>query len=276
VTSDYLDSISLSFVQLGRGSPVVVLHGFAGSAAAMFGVTDALAPHHEVMTIDLVGHGRSPKPEGAAHYEHERVVEALDDVIVDTGLARTHLLGYSMGGRIALSYAVAHRDRLRSVVLVSASAGIADATLRAKRRRDDEALADRIEQEGLGWFVDYWMRLPLLQPRSELGASLSARARSQRMDNDPHALANVLRGLGPGVLPSALDHLDDLDLPVAVIAGEHDMRYRAVAADLVGRLHRGVHHVVPDAGHAPQLDNPTGLAAAVLPFLRDVDAGVGA
>ena len=276
MTSDHLDSISLSFVQLGRGSPVVVLHGFTGSAAAMFGVTDALAPHHKVMTIDLVGHGRSPKPEGAAHYEHERVVEALDDVIVDTGLARTHLLGYSMGGRIALSYAVAHRDRLRSVVLVSASAGIADATLRAKRRRDDEALADRIEQDGLGWFVDYWMSLPLLQPRSELGASLSARARSQRMDNDPHALANVLRGLGPGVLPSVRDHLGDLDLPVAVIAGEHDMRYRAVAADLVGRLHRGVHHVVPDAGYAPQFDNPTGLAAAVLPFLRDVDAGVGA
>jgi 2-succinyl-6-hydroxy-2,4-cyclohexadiene-1-carboxylate synthase len=258
------------FIEKGMGSPVMLLHGFTGSTSAMHDIVEVMSSRHRVVAVDLIGHGNSPKPISAEPYALDRVLAGLDRVISDLDLEPLHLVGYSMGGRIALAYAVGYRHRLRSLVLLGASAGIGDSEDRSSRRRSDEALADRIEQNGIAWFVDAWMSQPILRP------TLSRRAvaggeRSQRMENVPHALANVLRQLGTGVIPPLHAALTDLDLPVAVMAGEADEKFRDIATGLVGALPRATAHVIPDAGHAAHLDNLDGVAGAVLGFLRDVD-----
>ena len=120
----------------------------------------------------------------------------VEQVAAALSLARMHVVGYSMGGRVALSLAVAHPDRVASLLLVGASPGLAEAEERAARIKADEALARQIEQDGLERFVDYWMALPLFASQSVLGEDALARARTQRLRSDPAGLANSLRGMG--------------------------------------------------------------------------------
>lgn len=255
----------------GYGSPLIVLHGFTGSAAAMSVITVPLSKGHRVIAIDLIGHGESSKAVSEANYTIDAAVADIDRVIDDLSLAPAHLLGYSMGGRVALSYAVARPRRLSSLVLVGASAGIADPGERAARRSSDDHLADRLEAEGIEWFVDYWMAQEILRPRSGRAAAAEAMGRRQRLDNDPIALAGVLRGLGTGAMPPLHHALAGVDLPVAVVAGEADGKYRRIASELVLTMPDARLMVIPGAGHSVHTDNPDELAAALLPFFAEVD-----
>ena len=249
----------------------MVLHGFTGSAAAMSPITEALSRRHRVVAVDLVGHGNSAVPRSARRYTLERVLDDLDGLVTGLDLVPLHLLGYSMGGRLALAYAVEKAEKLRSLVLIGASAGLADDAYRAQRRASDDALADRIETDGLEWFVDWWMSRPLLAPKSAAGDAAAGLARHRRLENDARALANTLRGLGTGAMEPLHSHLADLDVPVAVLVGSHDEKFRAIAEGLVAALPQAAKHIVADAGHAVHVDNPGDTAAAILPFFRTVD-----
>ena len=264
-------AIRLHYFEHGSGSPVLVLHGFTGSAAAMSSVVDMLAAEHRVVAVDLVGHGESSHPASPADCTMDAAIGGLHHVVDDLDLAPVHLFGYSMGGRVALSYAAAHPDAVASLTAVGASAGIADSGERAARVRADAALADRIESEGIHWFVDYWAALPILQPASAEGLDALTRMRSRRRRNDPESLARVLRGLGAGSMPPLHSKLAILDLPVALIAGEADLKYRRIAAELAGSMPDARSIVVAGAGHAVHLDNPDALAAAVVSFLDIID-----
>ena len=264
-------SSRLHYVEGGSGSPVIVLHGFTGSVATMGTVIDRLVLSHRVVAVDLVGHGQSSSPVSAAECTMDVVVRGLDHVIARLGLAPVHLVAYSMGGRVALPYGVAHPKSVASVTAIGSSAGIADAAERVDRVAADGALADRIEREGIEWFVDYWTALPLLRPASAQGAGTAARIRSQRLRNDPASLALVLRGLGTGSMPPLHHKLGGLAFPVLLIAGEADAKYRIIAEQLAGTIAGARAVVVASAGHAVHLDNPDGLAEVVLPFLQTTD-----
>jgi 2-succinyl-6-hydroxy-2,4-cyclohexadiene-1-carboxylate synthase len=259
--------LRLHYEEAGTGSPVLVLHGFTGSSAAVWDLVEVLATEHRAVAVDLIGHGKSPTPSGLAEVSMEASVAALDRLVADLGLETTHLVGYSLGGRVALSYAVANPNRLRSVLLIGASAGIADAAERARRRDADRDLADLIEINGLEWFVDHWAAQPILQPGSARGEAAAPGVRRQRMANNPEALALVLRGLGTGSMPPLHDALGVLDLPVGLVAGEHDPKYRAIAEDLMRRLPNGENYVVPGSGHAVPVDNPDALGELALRFV---------
>ena len=110
-----------------------------------------------------------------------------------------HLLGYSMGGRLALYFALAYPERTRTLTLVSASPGIASLTERAERRRRDNALADRIEQDGIAAFVDYWQSLPMWKSqRRNLSLEQRQHLREQRLHNLPHRPRQQPAGHGHG------------------------------------------------------------------------------
>ena len=199
------------------------------------------------------------------------VVAAVGRVAHLLDMTPMHLVGYSMGGRVALYYAVAHPASVRSVLLIGASAGIADPEARERRRLADMELANRFGERGLDWFVDHWMRQPITKPGSARGRAAQPARRTQRMANDPEALRQVLLGLGTGVTPPLHDSLGRLDFPVALVAGEADVTYRVVAHDLAALIPQGDAFVIPEAGHAVHIDNPDGLEAVMSPFLAGAD-----
>jgi 2-succinyl-6-hydroxy-2,4-cyclohexadiene-1-carboxylate synthase len=252
--------------------PVLILHGFTGSLESMTGVAQLFRGERGTACVDLLGHGASDAPDAAAHYSMESCVAQLCELIDVLALERPHLLGYSMGGRAALSLCVAHPDKVSSALLVGASAGLAGAAEREERRRSDDALAARILEEGLEAFVDHWMGLPLFASQVRMGQAQLASARAQRLQCRPQGLALSLRGMGSGAMPPLHAALPRASVPVCLVAGAEDAKFRAIAGELAAALPQGQAEVIPEAGHAAHLENPRAFGRVARHFFDEVDA----
>jgi 2-succinyl-6-hydroxy-2,4-cyclohexadiene-1-carboxylate synthase len=281
-----LDPIQEEFVEVNgvrlralvEGAPcrgaesVLILHGFTGSAESMVGTSGPLARERHVVRLELVGHGASDAPESLAPYTMEACVEQIVSVSAALNLGTPHLVGYSMGGRAALSSAIAHPRAFASLVLVGATAGIADRDLRRERIAADIALAERIERDGIEAFVEDWMGLPLFASQSRLGSVALSRAREQRIRNRVVGLANSLRGMGAGAQPPLHDRLDRYTRPVLLVVGAEDSKFRAIASTLASKLPDAQTQTLPEAGHAAHLEAPEHFSTVVKEFLGAVEA----
>ena len=254
----------------GEGEPLILLHGFSGNSTTWNKITSQLKESFRLIMLDILGHGVSDKPAQAASYRMEAVAADLIDVLDQLGLAQAHLLGYSMGGRLALTLALQQPERFRSMVLESASPGLADAAERAERRRSDDALAEKIESRGIEWFVDYWETLPIWASQSQLPAAMLAEQRSQRLRNSPNGLANSLRGMGSGAQPNLWSELPDLNIPTLLLVGENDEKFQKINFQMAKLIPLARVALVPSAGHNTHLENPRAFSGAVSSFLQSV------
>ncbi len=260
-----LGGVELCVHERGSGPPLLLLHGFTGSARSLNELAGGLARTHRVIVPDLVGHGGSDAPLDLAPYRMERCVEQLCSLLDALETGPVGVLGYSMGGRVALSLLVRAPERIRSAMLVSASAGIAQPEARAERVRSDEALAQRIEEQGVTAFVDAWLSQPLFASQMRrLDPDARAQTREERLANSAHGLANSLRGMGSGAQPPLHDTLAAIACPVALVVGEEDEKFRRIAHELAQSLPQGRVHCVPRAGHAVHLENPAALLTVSL------------
>lgn len=246
---------------------LVLLHGFTGSIASWQDLLSHLdLPGWRIIALDMLGHGRSGVPADPQRYSivycQEDIIAALRELGIKPGEAI--LLGYSMGGRIALYCAFS--GFFRAIILESASPGLANSVERAKRRDSDNALADRIERDGLPAFVTYWEQLPLFASQSALPRETRTSLREQRLRNRPAGLANSLRGLGTGMQPSLHDRLQELHVPVLLIAGVLDTKYCAIARHMAAALPNSTLHIVSNAGHTVHLEQLAMFAALVRQF----------
>lgn len=249
--------------------PVLILHGFTGSAESMTCVAEPLAATHRVARLELVGHGESEAPDDVASYAMDACARQVAAAAIALGFKRPHLVGYSMGGRAALATAVAFPDRFASVSLIGATAGIADAADRATRIAADEALADRIEREGLEAFVDHWMALPIFASQSRLGPEFLARARAERLRQRPKGLANSLRGMGAGAQAPVWDGLGRLTVPVMLVVGGEDAKFRAIAEAVSEPLLDARIEIIEGVGHAAHLEDAKAVGEVLLALLAE-------
>lgn len=233
---------------------LVLLHGFTQTGRSWEPVRHALSGRYRAVAPDLPGHGDFTERRPASFAACDAYLRAL------TAASHT-LVGYSMGGRIALHAALAPRSAVARLVLIGASPGIADPAERAARRADDDALAARIEAIGVEAFVAEWGAQPLFAGMPRGVAEL---ADADRLRNTAGGLAAALRGLGTGVMPSLWARLGALACPVDLVVGERDEKFRSVAERMASSLPVARVHVVADAGHAVQLEAPE----AVVEVLR--------
>jgi 2-succinyl-6-hydroxy-2,4-cyclohexadiene-1-carboxylate synthase len=254
----------------GAGVPVVLVHGFTGNARAWRSVIlEGLSQLGPVLAVDLPGHGSSPASGNPGDYRMDRVVALLVGVLETRGLTGAHLVGYSMGGRVALATAIRHPDRVTRLVLESSSPGLPTAAERARRREQDEALARKIEDRGMEWFVDHWMALPLFATQRRLPPEIRDEARRRRLDLDPGALAAVLRGLGTGSQPSFWDALSRVRPPTLLLTGSEDEKYVRLARRMAEAIPRAIHRTVEGAGHTVHLEAPELWLQEVMRFLGE-------
>jgi 2-succinyl-6-hydroxy-2,4-cyclohexadiene-1-carboxylate synthase len=245
----------------GAGTPVVILHGFTGDCAAMAELASFL-PGRSVR-VDLVGHGRSDAPADPGNYTMEAMVVHLLAVLEHLDLEAVHLVGYSMGARTALSFAVAHPGRVRSLSLIGGTAGIADAGDAAARVAADEALAERIEAEGMAGFVDHWESLPIFESQRSLSFERRQAIRSGRLAQRPVGMANHLRGAGTGAMPPLWGDLGRLNAPVLLLAGSLDTKFVDLAREMQMLLPDAQLLTVEGVGHAAHLEAPRAVAQAI-------------
>lgn len=252
----------------GSGPPVLVLHGFTGSAAAMAPLTSRLEGF-TVIAPDLVGHGRSESPPDPTCYTVPAMAEQALAAAAAVGHERVHLLGYSMGGRVALAAACAAPDRVRSLTVIGATAGIADPEQRRQRVQADRARAEMIEED-LAAFVDQWMNTPLLAGQARLGPEYLQAAQAQRLASNPAGLAHSLRMGGTGTMEPLHDRLSSCPVPACLIAGADDAKFCALADELATLLPQASVTRIPGAGHAAHLEQPEQVAAAIAAFLASL------
>ena len=172
-------------------------------------------------------------------------------------------VAYSMGGRIVLHRALAEPDRWPALALVGVSAGVDDP---AARRAADEQLAAWIEQRPIEEVVARWEAQPVFATQSE---ELLAAQRPGRLSHDPADLARMLRSFGQGVMPPVWERLPKLEIPVLLLAGSLDEKYVTAGRRMVSLLPNGSLRAIPDAGHAPQLEDPDAVAAELRAFLDE-------
>jgi 2-succinyl-6-hydroxy-2,4-cyclohexadiene-1-carboxylate synthase len=164
-----------------------------------------------------------------------------------------------MGGRLALHVAARRPDRVLSLFTIGAHAGL-DEDARAGRRLGDEALAERIETDGLEAFVDYWGSLPLFAGLERRGPAYVAQVRADRSQNHGAGLACSLRGMGAGVMEPLWGDLTRVPFPCTFVAGQLDHGYVASARRLAATVPNGKAEVVLRAGHAAHQERPDAVA----------------
>ncbi|HEX7292811.1 MAG TPA: 2-succinyl-6-hydroxy-2,4-cyclohexadiene-1-carboxylate synthase [Conexibacter sp.] len=231
---------------------IVLLHGFTQTGRSWEPTIAALGERYRALAPDIRGHGSAADARPVSF-------DAVRADVLALAPERFALAGYSMGGRIALSLALAAggRDRISRLTLVGASPGIADADERRSRRAADEALADRIEGAGIEAFAAHWSALPLF---ADQPPAVADAAHAMRLAQSPAGLAAALRGLGTGAMEPLWERLPRLTLPVTLVVGGRDAKFRAIAAAMAERLPDVTLHVVADAGHAVPLEAPAAVA----------------
>jgi 2-succinyl-6-hydroxy-2,4-cyclohexadiene-1-carboxylate synthase len=173
-----------------------------------------------------------------------------------------------MGGRVALHFAVHAPERINHLILESASPGLEDADERARRRNSDDALADRIEANGIDAFVAEWEQQPLLALAPHVSEGVRARQHELRLHNSTLGLTNSLRGMGTGRQTPLWSRLGDLDLPVHLLVGANDRRYCAIAERMHTFLPTSDVNVFDAAGHTAHLDQPDAFVHKVKKLTR--------
>lgn len=234
---------------------LILLHGFTQTGRSWDPVVAALGERYRALAPDLRGHGDAggARPVSFA---------AIADDLLALAPPRFALAGYSMGGRIALDLALrdggAAQRRITRLTLIGASPGLAEPAERAARRAADEALADAIERDGVAVFARRWAAQPLF---ADQPPAVAERARQERLRNSADGLAASLRGVGTGAMEPLWDRLHALTIPVTLIAGERDAKFRALAERMAARIPHATVHTIADAGHAAQLEQPERVAA---------------
>ncbi len=267
----------------GADSVVLLLHGFTGNAQSLQPLTQRLASAHRCVAVDLIGHGATKSPPDIARYSLGSFCKSLDMVLADAELAGTaqvgtaqadaatpkaHIVGYSLGGRAALTFASERPQSCASLTLIGASPGIADPNERLQRRRDDYALAKRIARHGINKFVQEWTALPIWDSlRQRIGPDAWQASLAQRASSHPLGLAHSLRGAGAGAMTPLWDKLSDIAMPTLALAGEEDTKFASITETMSKQMPNCRTIAVPQAGHAAHLEQPDAVADLILSHL---------
>ncbi|MCS1351577.1 2-succinyl-6-hydroxy-2,4-cyclohexadiene-1-carboxylate synthase [Mechercharimyces sp. CAU 1602] len=252
----------------GEGEPLLLLHGFTGSTRTWSSFIPSWEKHYQLVMVDFPGHGKTDTPAEISHYSMEQVLIDLCCILDRLQIDHTHLLGYSMGGRVALAFALTFPERVKSLLLESTSPGLERCEERKKRREQDHRLAEQIEREGMDSFVSYWENIPLFRTQTQLPLALRARLRSERMQHRPLGLANSLRGMGTGAQPSYWSKLQNLTISVLLMVGEWDHKFCQIADAMKKELPYAELVQISQAGHAIHVEQTQVFDKIVMQYLN--------
>lgn len=242
--------------------PIVFLHGFLGNATSFQSVTARLPVGHPTASPELFGH--RGQPELLLDHTFEAEADRLLGVIqAHFKASRTHLVGYSMGARFALTLLLKAPQQFQSATLISARRGLDEPLARVSRLEEDSKWAMMLRTMPLPAFLDVWEQRPLFATQRQLAPHVQAQLRKQRLMHDPSALAQAMTAFSLAHMPSLQVDLGRIRCPVTLMVGDQDPKFCALAADLAEHIRNHRTIVVSGAGHNLPLEQPEAVTAAI-------------
>lgn len=251
--------------------PVLFLHGFTGCLSDWRFIEGKIPKQFTSILIDLLGHGKSSSPENSNLYSQDNHVKYILKAADYLQLEKFVIVGYSMGGRLAVSFAVQYPKRITALVLESASFGIEDDVERKNRIRDDRKLAEMIEKIGINDFINYWYSIPLFNTLKKLPSKkIEGLLQKRKVSNNKMGLKNSLIGFSPGEMRYLVPKLKNIDSPVLFIAGEEDKKYVEIGNKVIGEFQSSELNIVKNCGHNVHFENPEEFLKLLSSFLSNI------
>ena len=244
---------------------VLFLHGFMGSLQDWDSIINRLQNNYYCLAIDLPGHGRTPNPE--KKYSFNDVGATLIDFLKEINFSPYSIIGYSLGGRLAIYIALRYPDLVSKVILESASPGLQTSRERTIRLLQDEALAIKLVNSDFNQFLQEWYDQPLfnsLRQHRDFKKLLK-----KRKMNNPEELAVSLTALSTGKQPSLWDLLSGNKIPILLLVGELDPKFRRIARQMSRQCSTCRTKIIKNAGHNTHFESPCEYVDNCIEFLSD-------
>ncbi|PIN25904.1 Isochorismate synthase [Handroanthus impetiginosus] len=278
-------SCSINVLETGESvddTTVVFLHGFLGTGADWIPIMKAISGSARCIAIDLPGHGGSKlQYQGKNSSERPNLsIDVMSDILCkvlnNLTSGKVILVGYSMGARISLYTALKCSDKVERAVIISGSPGLIDNDARTIRRAKDDFRASTLVSNGLEFFLEAWYA-------EELWASLRSHPHFKQIvtnrlqQDDVHTLGKVLSDLSIGRQPSLWEDLKNCKVPIQLLVGEKDAKFKAIAGEMHNKISQGNDSTkstpvveIPNAGHAVHIENPLAVITALTQFIKRV------
>lgn len=245
------DGVKIYYEVHGDGPALLLTHGFSSSSHMWAGQREALGRHVKLITWDMRGHGRSDYPSDQAAYTQVATIEDMAAILDAAGAGQAIIGGLSLGGYMSLAFRLAHPERVRALVIVDTGPGFRSDEAREGWNAYALRTADLFESEGLARLSE---------------SSIEARFAPHR---DASGVARAARGMLTQRNARVINSLPEIDVPTLVIVGADDKPFLPSSEYMAKKIPGAKLVVIPDAGHASNMDQPGIFNRAVLDFLKD-------
>ncbi|MDF2606253.1 MAG: menH, partial [Bacillales bacterium] len=220
-----VNGVNYSVEIKGEGKPLLLLHGFASTHETWIDCEKHLSEGYKLIFIDLIGHGKTDSPDDIMRYNIKQLCFDIKYILEKVYVNNINILGYSMGGRVALSFLMYFPDIVDKLILESCTPGIMTKEDALLRQQSDRKLAEKIIENGIEWFSEFWEKQPIFDSRSGLANSKIESIRKQQSQSNVTGLANSLLGYGTGFQPSWWENLPQISHQICIICGELDQKF---------------------------------------------------
>ncbi|MFQ3544725.1 2-succinyl-6-hydroxy-2,4-cyclohexadiene-1-carboxylate synthase [Halobacillus rhizosphaerae] len=248
----------------GDGPVLLLFHGFTGSLHTFDDLLERLPDQVRTIRVDMPGHAKTGV---IGEVTMEQFCHDVNTLLEQLLIPKVHLLGYSMGGRAALTFTVLYPERVKGLLLESASPGLKSSEEQADREAKDRDLAKMISEEGLEAFVSFWENIPLFVTQRNLSVNRKYQLRTERLQHQKEGLIQSLISMGTGKQASMWAYLKDVSIRVVLVTGTEDQKFVRINKEMQQLLPDSKVVKVQGAGHAVHLEDPEFFAKIVNDFV---------
>ncbi len=246
---------------------ILFLHGFMGRGEDWKPIITQLSSQFRCLTVDLPGHGQSASIASSVSWRMENTSRALIALLEELTIHQCFLVGYSMGGRLALYLTLHFPQFFEKVILESVSPGLKTGSERVARMKIDKQRAQKLENHDFQSFLTRWYQQPLFRSLSKHPQFNNLLER--RLQNNPTALAKSLREMGTGIQPSLWEQLRYNKIPLLLVVGEKDAKFKAIAEEMTVRCQSASIELAPCSGHNIHFERPDVFVKIIWRFFKN-------
>lgn len=242
------DGVRIYYEDHGSGPAVLLSHGYSATSRMWEGQVAALKDRYRVITWDMRGHGQSDSPADQAQYSEEATCSDMAGILKELGIEKAVIGGLSLGGYMSLAFNVRHPQMVNALMLFDTGPGYKNSVAREGWNKTAEQRAVNFETKGL----------------EALGRGAEVRIAQHRSAD---GLAKAARGMLAQFDSRIIESLEGISVPTLVLVGAKDEPFLGATDYMANKIPGSTRAVIPDAGHAANIDQPAAFNEATAAFL---------